>query len=132
MLLIFFYLWDRISALTGVYASTWLVDIPHWATSTLAESVPTPAEFESQSQSDPKSQSELASYTKHPEHPQMTMQSRVAEVKARYAVVAVDGVACTNVRNTRVLVLNDGQCTCACACVVRIDDCGAAPTELRL
>ena len=43
-----------------------------------------------------------------PEKLQMTMMSRVAEVKARDAVVVVDEVACTNTRNTRVLqVLND-------------------------
>ena len=47
---------------------------------------------------------------------QMTTQSCMVEIKARDAVVAVDGVACTKDRNTRVLVLNDGQCTCACVC----------------
>ena len=46
----------------------------------------------------------------------MTMQPRVAQVKARYVVFAVDGVACTNTRNTRVLVLDDGQFTCAYVC----------------
>ena len=30
--------------------------------------------------------------------------------------VAVDGVACTNARSTRVLVLNIGQCTRKCVC----------------
>ena len=50
------------------------------------------------------------------EKPQMTMQSRVAEIKALDSVIAVDKVACTNARNTRVLVLNDEQCTCACVC----------------
>ena len=29
-------------------------------------------------------------------------------------VVALDGVACTNTRNTCVLVLSDGQYTCSC------------------
>ena len=33
---------DRIYALISVYASTWLVAVPQWATSTLNESVPTP------------------------------------------------------------------------------------------
>ena len=37
-----FYLWDRISALTYAYASTWPVYVPKCATSILAESVPTP------------------------------------------------------------------------------------------
>ena len=46
----------------------------------------------------------------------MTMQLRVAEVKARDAVVRVDGVACTNARNTRVLVINEGQFTFAFVC----------------
>ena len=49
----------------------------------------------------------------------MTIQSRVAEVKARDAVVAVGGVACMNASNTRVLVTNDGQYTCACVIVAR-------------
>ena len=46
---------------------------------------------------------------KQPEQPQMTMQSRVTEIKARDAVVALDDVACTNARNTRVMVLNEGN-----------------------
>ena len=44
-----FYLWERISDLTGIYASTWPV------------AVPTPADFELQSQSDSESQSEIES-----------------------------------------------------------------------
>ena len=42
----------------------------------------------------------------------MEMQSRGAEGKVRDSVVSVDGVACMNVRNTRMLVLNDEQRIC--------------------
>ena len=48
MVLMLFYLWDHISALTGVYASTWPVAAPQLVKLTLDKSVPTPAELESQ------------------------------------------------------------------------------------